>query len=87
MTALPKTRLGAWGLYLLLAFATLFLLAAVGRIIFMPAVLIFAIGLVGIVLNSIAIIKKDFSWMGTLVGGLIGAFVIFWVASELLLPH
>lgn len=87
MTGLPKTKLGAWGLYLLLAFAALFLLAAVSRIVFMPAVLIFAIGLVGMVLNSVAIIKKDFSWMGALVGGLIGAFVIFWIASELLLPH
>jgi multidrug transporter EmrE-like cation transporter len=87
MGALPKTRLGAWGFYLLLAFTVLFLLAAVANIVLMPAFAIFAIGIVGMVLNLIALFKRDFSWLGLIIGGLISAFVIFWVASELLLPH
>ena len=39
------------------------------------------------ILNVIAFIKKDFSWLGVIIGVLVGAFVIFWVGGELLFPH
>ena len=87
MGALPKSKLGKWGFYLLIAFAALFLLAAIANVMFMPAIGIFAIGVVGAVLNTIALIKKDFSWLSVTVGSLIALFVILWVAGELLAPH
>ena len=87
MRALPKSKLGSWGLYLSVAFAFLFLLAAVANVVFLPAFLIFAIGIVGMVFNVIAYFKKDFSVLGLTVGIIIGAFVIFWVGGELLYPH
>jgi hypothetical protein len=87
MSLLPKSKLGTWGFYLTVAFAVLFLLATTVNVMFIPAFAIFALGIAGVILNIIAFIKKDFSWLGVIIGVLLGAFVIFWVGGELLFPH
>lgn len=87
MPLLPKSKIGTWGFYLTVAFAVLFLLAASANIIFFPSFVIFAFGVAGVILNVIAFIKKDFSWLGVIIGVLVGVFVIFWIGGELLFPH
>lgn len=53
----------------------------------MPSLIIFGVGIAGLVLNIIAVFKRERALFFFIIGGLIGAFVIFWVGGELLFPH
>ncbi len=86
LSVMPQTTFGKWGFWLSIAFAVLFVLKA--TISFpLPSLLIFAAGIAGLVLNIIAIFRKERAIVFFLIAGLIGAFVIFWVGGELLFPH
>ena len=88
-TALPKRQTGWWGLALTLAFVLLFWLkvANLGVPVPLPSFALFAIGLVGLVLNIWAFVRGDRSWVLLLIGGLIGAFMLLWIFGELAFPH
>lgn len=86
MSVMPSTVVGKWGFWLSLAFALLFALKVIFPIP-IPSMIIFGVGIAGLILNIIAVIKKERALFFFIVGGLIGAFVIFWVGGELLFPH
>lgn len=81
--ALPSTTLGWWGGGLVVAFVALFLLK-VSFPLPLPSPAIFVIGGVGVI---IAIIRGERSIVLMAVGGLVAAFILFWVGGELLFPH
>jgi hypothetical protein len=87
--ALPRLQLGWWGLGLTLAFAALFALKVANLQIWipLPSFAIFGIGLVGFLLNLLAFIRGDRSWVLLIFGGLIGAFMLLWIFGELAFPH
>ncbi len=86
MTIFPTTKTGQWGFWLTVGFALTFVL----KVLFpfpLPSPAIFTIGIAGVVLNVMALFRKERAVLFYVVGGLIGAFVIFWVGGELLFPH
>lgn len=87
MSLLPHTKIGQWRFYLSVAFAILFVLKTTSLPIPVPSPVIFAIGIAGLVLTVIALIKRDRAWLQLVIALPIGAFVIFWVGGELLFPH
>jgi hypothetical protein len=86
MTFFPKTRVGTWGLSLSSAFALLFVLK-VTLSIPVPSFAIFGVGILGVILNVIALFRGERSIIFYVFGGLISSFVLFWVGGELLFPH
>ena len=86
MTFLPKTTVGKWGLSLSLVFAIL-LLVKIAVALPLPSMVIFGIGIAGVVLNIIALFRNERSIVFYVIGGAISSFVLFWVGGELLFPH
>lgn len=84
--ALPRTPLGWWGGGLVVAFVALFLLK-VSFPLPLPTPAIFVIGGVGVILAVIAIARGERSVVLMVLGGLVGAFILFWVGGELIFPH
>lgn len=84
--AWPATRLGAWALGFVVAFVALFVLKVT---IGLPLVsfVIFGVGILGVVLAIVAVARRERSLVMMIVGGLVGAFILFWLGGELLLPH
>lgn len=86
MNFFPKTRVGTWGFSLSIVFALLFVLK-VSLPIPVPSFAIFGIGILGVILNVIALFRGERSIVFYVFGGLISFFVLFWVGGELLFPH
>lgn len=86
MSLLPKTHLGKWSVGLSIAFIILIWL----KIQFGIHVMTFAIaalGLVGFLMGSVAIVKnKDLSILNFL-PILVGSIIIIWIAGEIIYPH
>lgn len=87
MRPLPNSSFGRWGFYCTLAFLVLFAAKASGMLISAPSLIVFAVGTAGLILNVIAFIKKDRSFIGVVLGALVGSFIILWMAGELLFQH
>ncbi len=86
LSFMPRTVPGRWGFWLSVAFAALFVLKVTVSFP-LPSPVIFAVGIAGVVMNIIAIVKRERAIVFFVMAGVIGAFVIFWVGGELLFPH
>lgn len=86
VTILPKTQMGKWGFGITIGFVVLFVLKVLLSLP-VPSFLIFGIGIWGIALNVWAVIRKERGILFFVVGGLVAAFVLFWIGGELLFPH
>ncbi len=84
--AWPRTPVGAWALGLIVAFAVLFVLKVTIGFPLMSFA-IFGVGIVGVILGIIAVVRRERSLVLMIVGGLVGAFILFWLGGELLAPH
>ena len=85
-TSWPTSTLGLAALGLLTAFALLFALkVTVGFPLVSFA--IFGIGILGVLVGVVAVIRRDVSWTLIVFGGLVAAFILFWTGGEILFPH
>jgi hypothetical protein len=83
---MPTTRTGAWGLWLSVAFAIIFTAKITGSLA-LPSLLIFFVGIAGLVTNVIAVVRHERAILFFLVGILVGLFIVFWIGGEVLFPH
>lgn len=86
MKVLPITRWGSWGLWLLVGFAGLFVLKATVSIP-VPSMVIFGVGIGGIIATIVALIRRERSVLFFALGGVIAVFLLFWLVGELVFPH
>jgi hypothetical protein len=86
VSVMPVTKFGAWGFWLSVAFVGLFVLKITTPFP-LPSPIIFAVGGVGLILNIVALVRRERAALFFIVGLLVGLFVVFWVGGELLFPH
>ena len=101
VTFLPKTVLGRWSFWLIVAFALFFLifqlLVASGQrggetfsgnwLLIIPIFLAVICGISSLIVGLVSIIKDKERSILVFLSGLIGLFVLFFVIGELTVPH